>query len=92
MKMHLNMSASFCPGKMNERFSLFFRIQHDHMKKLAKIITPIHKDLAIPKIYHYECPWPAAQAEIFMINAYKVCAGIGYHMGYLSITVVALKH
>ena len=42
------------------------------MKKLGKIITPNHKDLRIPKMYHYECPWPAAQSEIYMINAYKV--------------------
>ena len=48
------------------------RILHNHMKKLGKIITPNHKDLRIPKMYHYECPWPAAQSEIYMINAYKV--------------------
>ena len=48
------------------------RILHNHMKKLSKIITPNHKDLRIPKMYHYECPWPAAQSEIYMINAYKV--------------------
>ncbi len=51
---------------------LIFRILHEHMKKLARVITLTHKDLGIPKIYHYECPWPAAQAEIYMINAYKV--------------------
>ena len=42
------------------------------MKKLGKVINPNHKDLRIPKMYHYECPWPAAQSEIYMINAYKV--------------------
>ncbi|XP_014203892.1 GTPase-activating protein and VPS9 domain-containing protein 1 isoform X2 [Copidosoma floridanum] len=44
---------------------------HDHIKKLAKIVTPNHKDLRIPKIYHYECPWPWAQAELGVISAYK---------------------
>jgi hypothetical protein len=43
------------------------------MLKLAKVITPFHKDLRIPKAYHYECPWPAAQTHIYMINVYKVC-------------------
>ena len=42
------------------------------MQKLAKVITPFHKDLRIPKVYHYECPWPAAQTHIYMINVYKV--------------------
>jgi hypothetical protein len=44
-----------------------------HIKELSKIITPDHKDLKIPKMYHLECPWPAAQRELYMINAYKVC-------------------
>ncbi|OXU23185.1 hypothetical protein TSAR_004014 [Trichomalopsis sarcophagae] len=44
---------------------------HDHIKKLAKLVTPNHKDLRIPKIYHYECPWPWAQAELAVISAYK---------------------
>lgn len=44
---------------------------HDHIKKLAKVVTPNHKDLRIPKIYHYECPWPWAQAELAVISAYK---------------------
>ncbi|XP_063984398.1 GTPase-activating protein and VPS9 domain-containing protein 1 [Diachasmimorpha longicaudata] len=43
----------------------------DHIKKLAKVVTPNHKDLRIPKIYHYECPWPWAQAELAVISAYK---------------------
>ncbi|KAK7504393.1 hypothetical protein BaRGS_00004259 [Batillaria attramentaria] len=42
-----------------------------HIKKLSAIITPTHKDLRIPRVYHFECPWPAAQRDIFMINAYK---------------------
>ncbi|XP_046579277.1 LOW QUALITY PROTEIN: GTPase-activating protein and VPS9 domain-containing protein 1-like [Haliotis rubra] len=44
---------------------------HQHLKKLSALITPTHKDLCIPRMYHFECPWPAAQREIYMINAYK---------------------
>ncbi|GLH08502.1 Uncharacterized protein GBIM_13724 [Gryllus bimaculatus] len=47
------------------------QVLHDHMKKLSDVITPNHKDLRIPKRYHYECPWPSAQAEIAAISAYK---------------------
>ncbi|XP_043276370.1 GTPase-activating protein and VPS9 domain-containing protein 1 isoform X2 [Venturia canescens] len=47
------------------------QLLNDHIKRLAKIITPNHKDLRIPKIYHYECPWPWAQAELAVISAYK---------------------
>ncbi|XP_012231698.1 GTPase-activating protein and VPS9 domain-containing protein 1 isoform X2 [Linepithema humile] len=47
------------------------QLLHDHIKKLAKVITPNHKDLRIPKVYHYECPWPWAQAELAVISAYK---------------------
>ncbi|KAI0228188.1 GTPase-activating protein and VPS9 domain-containing protein 1 [Lamellibrachia satsuma] len=50
------------------------QILHKHMGKLAQVITPNHKDLRIAKMYHYECPWPAAQAEIYMINVYKTPA------------------
>ncbi|GAB1604956.1 GTPase-activating protein and VPS9 domain-containing protein 1-like isoform X2 [Argonauta hians] len=44
---------------------------HEHIKNLSQVISPTHKDLCIPKIYQFECPWPAAQREIHMINAYK---------------------
>ncbi|KAK7074988.1 GTPase-activating protein and VPS9 domain-containing protein 1 [Halocaridina rubra] len=47
------------------------QVLHEHMKKLSAVITPMHKDLRIPKLYQYECPWPSAQAEIICINAYK---------------------
>lgn len=47
------------------------QVLHEHMKKLSNVITPNHKDLRIPKQYHYECPWPSAQAEITAISAYK---------------------
>ncbi|KAH9500788.1 GTPase-activating protein and VPS9 domain-containing protein 1 [Bulinus truncatus] len=47
------------------------QLLHEHLRKLAKIISPSHKDLRIPRMYHLECPWPAAQKEIYMINAYR---------------------
>ncbi|GFY57618.1 GTPase-activating protein and VPS9 domain-containing protein 1 [Trichonephila inaurata madagascariensis] len=47
------------------------KVLHEHMQKLSQVITPNHKDLRIPKIYHSECPWPSAQAELVNINAYK---------------------
>lgn len=47
------------------------QLLRDHIKKLAQVVTPNHKDLRIPRIYHYECPWPWAQAELAAISAYK---------------------
>ncbi|XP_037082533.1 GTPase-activating protein and VPS9 domain-containing protein 1-like [Pollicipes pollicipes] len=42
-----------------------------HMRRLALVVTPGHPDLKIPSVYHYEHPWPSAQAEITALNAYK---------------------
>lgn len=47
------------------------QILHQHLQYLSKIVTPNHKDLRINKIYHLECPWPAAQAEILAISVHK---------------------
>ncbi|XP_069121430.1 GTPase-activating protein and VPS9 domain-containing protein 1-like isoform X3 [Argopecten irradians] len=47
------------------------QILHKHIKMLSQVITPNHKDLGIPRMYHFECPWTAAQREIYMLNAYK---------------------
>ncbi|KAK6195848.1 hypothetical protein SNE40_001191 [Patella caerulea] len=47
------------------------QVFHQHIKTLSQNIKPTHRDLCIPRMYHFECPWPAAQREIFMINAYK---------------------
>ncbi|XP_071634917.1 GTPase-activating protein and VPS9 domain-containing protein 1-like [Temnothorax longispinosus] len=44
---------------------------HGHINKLAKVVTPNHRDLRISKVYHYECPWSWAQAELAVISAYK---------------------
>lgn len=49
----------------------FLQVLHEHIAKLGQVITPRHKDLRIPKIYRYECPWPSAQAELVSISAYK---------------------
>ncbi|XP_024878179.1 GTPase-activating protein and VPS9 domain-containing protein 1-like isoform X2 [Temnothorax curvispinosus] len=44
---------------------------HGHINKLAKVVTSNHRDLRISKVYHYECPWSWAQAELTVISAYK---------------------
>ena len=51
---------------------LCYRLIQKHIKELCKVISPTHEKLCIPRMYHLECPWPAAQREIYMINAYKV--------------------
>ncbi|XP_071575221.1 GTPase-activating protein and VPS9 domain-containing protein 1-like [Temnothorax nylanderi] len=43
------------------------QLLQNHIKKLAKVVTPNHN----PKVYHYECPWSWAQAELAVISAYK---------------------
>lgn len=47
------------------------KILNEHIQSLSEVISPNHKDLKIPKMYHSECPWPSAQLEILAINAYK---------------------
>ncbi|VDN56853.1 unnamed protein product [Dracunculus medinensis] len=44
---------------------------HKSIGNLAQVISPDHPELNIPKRFHGECPWPSAQAEIAIINAYK---------------------
>uniref|UniRef100_F1KQR4 Receptor-mediated endocytosis protein 6 n=1 Tax=Ascaris suum TaxID=6253 RepID=F1KQR4_ASCSU len=44
---------------------------HRSLRKLAQVTTPDHSELRIPSRFHGECPWPSAQAEIAIINAYK---------------------
>lgn len=41
------------------------------LRTIASSVTPDHPELRIPKRFHGECPWPSAQAEIAIINAYK---------------------
>ncbi|TKR80603.1 hypothetical protein L596_014654 [Steinernema carpocapsae] len=47
------------------------KVFYTSIQKLASSITPDHRELRIPKAFRGECPWPAAQAEISIINAYK---------------------
>ncbi|CAD5234418.1 unnamed protein product [Bursaphelenchus xylophilus] len=49
------------------RDDVFFK----SLKTISHSITPDHPELGIPKKYHGECPWPSAQAEVAIINAYK---------------------
>ena len=37
-------------------------------------MTPSHPDLRVPRQYHYEAPWPSAQAEIRRLAAYKTAS------------------
>uniref|UniRef100_A0A5S6R644 Receptor-mediated endocytosis protein 6 n=1 Tax=Trichuris muris TaxID=70415 RepID=A0A5S6R644_TRIMR len=47
------------------------KIFHETVERLGAIITPSHKSIAIPLIYHAESPWPSAQAELAIINVQK---------------------
>jgi hypothetical protein len=49
------------------RDEVFFK----SLQRLSRRITPDHSELRIPRNLHGECPWPSAQAEICIINAYK---------------------
>ncbi len=42
-----------------------------HLARLSESVTPAHRDLRVPRQYHYEAPWPSAQAEIRRLPAYK---------------------
>lgn len=44
------------------------------MARLGAVITPGHRDLKVPRQYHYEQPWPSAQAEIRRLAAYKTAS------------------
>uniref|UniRef100_A0A8R1TQ67 Receptor-mediated endocytosis protein 6 n=1 Tax=Onchocerca volvulus TaxID=6282 RepID=A0A8R1TQ67_ONCVO len=44
---------------------------HKSVQKLAAEISPDHPQLHIAMRLRGECPWPSAQAEIGIINAYK---------------------
>ncbi len=63
---------------MNIRFSFFsmrldlYRMFSGYIRTLAEQLDPNHQKLRIQKLYQRECPWPSAQAELRLINAYKV--------------------
>uniref|UniRef100_A0A2R5LJJ4 Receptor-mediated endocytosis protein 6 homolog n=1 Tax=Ornithodoros turicata TaxID=34597 RepID=A0A2R5LJJ4_9ACAR len=47
------------------------QVLHQHIQKLARLVTVDHRDLRIPRVYHGEAPWPNAQAELGTLGAYK---------------------
>ncbi|KAL3104222.1 hypothetical protein niasHS_002249 [Heterodera schachtii] len=51
----------------------YFRdeVLNKSVHKLSELISVGHPELAIPKNLYAECPWPSAQAELNIINAYK---------------------
>lgn len=50
---------------------MLHRVLRDHIRKLAKIVTPEHAKLGIPREYLVEAPWFFAQQQILQISAYK---------------------
>lgn len=50
---------------------VFLRVLHEHIRKLACIISPSHNALRIPEEFLIEAPWPFAQQQITYISAYK---------------------
>jgi len=49
-------------------------VLQQHIARLGEVVTPNHRDLKIPRRYQYECPWPAAQAELRRLAAFKMPA------------------
>jgi len=49
------------------------RVFSGHVRTLGEQLDPNHQKLRIQKLCQRECPWPSAQAELRLINAYKVC-------------------
>lgn len=41
------------------------------LQQLGSTVSPDHGQMAIPEALRGECPWPSAQHEIAVINAYK---------------------
>uniref|UniRef100_A0A915EB59 VPS9 domain-containing protein n=1 Tax=Ditylenchus dipsaci TaxID=166011 RepID=A0A915EB59_9BILA len=72
---HVYKFAMFPNGDADHsRDAIFYK----SIQKLSLRLTITHPDLGILKKYHGECPWPSAQAEIAIINAYKSpCDKIG---------------
>lgn len=47
------------------------QIYQKHIKNLSETISPDHRDLRIPHVYHSQCPWSSVQSQISSLNAYK---------------------
>ncbi|KAF8384340.1 rme-6 [Pristionchus pacificus] len=46
-------------------------VLHKALQRLASTVSPDHGQMAIPEALRGECPWPSAQHEIAVINAFK---------------------
>ncbi|XP_067940772.1 GTPase-activating protein and VPS9 domain-containing protein 1-like [Watersipora subatra] len=46
-------------------------IYFENVANLAQTVTPNHRKLRIPAVYHLEAPWSSAQAHLKKINAFK---------------------
>uniref|UniRef100_A0AC35TWP4 Ras-GAP domain-containing protein n=1 Tax=Rhabditophanes sp. KR3021 TaxID=114890 RepID=A0AC35TWP4_9BILA len=47
------------------------QVFYNAVKLMSASIDPNHVDIKIPKKLQGECPWPSAQSELAIINAYK---------------------
>jgi len=69
------------------------KIYSDSVARLAATVTPNHRKLRIPAVYHLEAPWSSAQAQLIKINAFKtprdkvqcVCQCVETIMGLLKL-------
>lgn len=62
------------------------RIFSGHIRTLAEQLDPNHQKLRIQKLYQRECPWPSAQAELRLINAYKVISSSDHSIAFLLLS------
>ena len=65
---HIYYAAMFPNGEADASRD---NVLSEHIRKLASEITPNHRDLRIARHFHYEAPWPSAQAELSQLAAFK---------------------
>ena len=65
---HIYYAAMFPNGEADASRD---NVLSEHIRKLATEITPNHRDLRIGRHFHYEAPWPSAQAELCQLAAFK---------------------
>ncbi len=68
---HIYMNAMYPNGEADVSRD---QVLSAHMGRLSEGLTPAHRDLRVPRQYHYEAPWPSAQAEIRRLAAYKTAS------------------
>jgi len=66
------------------------RIFQEHIRRLSKVISLSHPALQIPKMFQKEAPWPSAQTELLMVNAYKTAADKLACIHRCSVTIMNL--